>query len=125
MKKLISLLMMLLLVMTCAFALAEDNAGAEPTATPVPADVAAETAEPAEPTEEDEIAKLQAEIETLKARLDELTDEDEELATYGTNYHPDNLIVDGLLVTVVGLAGVFLVLILFFLTIKFMHKMLK
>ena len=81
MKKLISLLMMLLLVLTCAFALAEDNAGAEPTATPVPADVAAETAEPAEPTEEDEIAKLQAEIETLKARLDELTDEDEELAT--------------------------------------------
>ena len=122
MKKLISLLMMFLLVMTCAFALAEDNAGAEPTATPVSAEVAAE---PAEPTEEDEIEKLQAEIETLKARLDELTDEGEELATYGTNYHPDNLIVDGLLVTVVGLAGVFLVLILFFLTIKFMHKMLK
>ena len=117
--------MMFLLVMTCAFALAEDNAGSEPTAAPVPAEVAAETAEPAEPTEEDEIAKLQAEIETLKARLDELTDEDEELATYGANYHPDNLIVDGLLVTVVGLAGVFLVLILFFLTIKFMHKMLK
>lgn len=36
-----------------------------------------------------------------------------------------SLIMDGLLVTVVGLAGVFLVLILFFLTIKMMHKMLK
>lgn len=123
MKKLISLLMMFLLVMTCAFALAEDNGAAEPTATPVPAETLTESVEPAA---EDEVAQLRATVEELTARLDELTGEDEEeLATYGSNYQPDSLLVDGLLVTVVGLAGVFLVLILFFLTIKMMHKMLK
>ena len=36
-----------------------------------------------------------------------------------------SLLGQGLLVTVIGLAGVFLVLILFFLMIKFMGKMLK
>ncbi|MGN0779418.1 MAG: hypothetical protein ACI4MJ_09745 [Aristaeellaceae bacterium] len=35
------------------------------------------------------------------------------------------LLVKGLLVTAMGLAGVFLVLLLFFLTIKLMQKVLK
>ena len=35
------------------------------------------------------------------------------------------LITRGLIVTAGGLGGVFLVLVLFFLTIKMMHKMLK
>ena len=77
MKKLISLLMALMMVLGCAAALAEDVIGG--------ADEATEIVVTAE----------------------------------------SNLIMDGLLVTVVGLAGVFLVLILFFLTIKMMHKMLK
>ena len=37
----------------------------------------------------------------------------------------NSLLMDGLLVTIIGLAGVFLVLILFFLMIKLMGKMLK
>ena len=77
MKKLISLLMALMMVLGCVAALAEDVIGG--------ADEATEIVVTAE----------------------------------------SNLIMDGLLVTVVGLAGVFLVLILFFLTIKMMHKMLK
>lgn len=36
-----------------------------------------------------------------------------------------SLFAKGMIVTVVGLAGVFLVLVLFFLTIKMMQKMLK
>lgn len=77
MKKLISLLMALMMMLGCVSALAEDVIGG--------------------------------------------ADEATEIVVTAEN----SLLMDGLLVTVVGLAGVFLVLILFFLTIKMMHKMLK
>ena len=125
MKKLISILMLLLLVMTSACAFAEGDAPEATTTPAVEATAAPEvTAEPL--TAEEQIAQLNATVEELTARLDELTGESkEELATYGANYNPDSLITDGLLVTVIGLLGVFLVLILFFLTIKMMQKILK
>jgi len=78
MKKLISLLMAMLMLLGCTAALAEDVIGGADEATNMV--VAAEES---------------------------------------------NLLVDGLLVTTIGLAGVFLVLILFFLMIKIMGKMLK
>lgn len=43
----------------------------------------------------------------------------------GTVAKEGNLLMDGLLVTVIGLAGVFFVLILFFLIIKLMQKLLR
>ena len=83
MKKLISLLMALLLVMTGVAALAE------------------------------------TEGETVIGGADEAT------SIVVTETVENSLLMDGLLVTVIGLAGVFLVLILFFLMIKLMGKMLK
>ena len=43
----------------------------------------------------------------------------------GTFAEEGSLVMDGLLVTVIGLAGVFFVLILFFLIIKLMQKLLR
>ena len=83
MKKLISLLMALLLVMTGVAALAA-TAG-----------------------------------ETVIGSADEVT------SIVVTETVENSLLMDGLLVTVIGLAGVFLVLILFFLMSKLMGKMLK
>ena len=77
MKKLISLLMALLMMLGCCAALAEDVSGG--------------------------------------------ADEATEIVVTAEN----SLLIDGLLVTIIGLAGVFLVLILFFLMIKIMGKMLK
>ena len=87
MKKLISLLMILLLALTGVFALAEEPTDAPET--PVETVETTESADGAEPTKE------------------------------------PSLIAKGLTVTGFGLAGVFLVLILFFLTIKVMGKLLK
>ena len=77
MKKLISLLMALMMMLGCCAALAEDVIGG--------------------------------------------ADEATEIVVTAQN----SLLTDGLLVTIIGLAGVFLVLILFFLMIKLMGKMLK
>ena len=128
MKKLISILLMLM-VLCCGVALAEEAA---PTATPVPAE---ETSVPAEETPAPEatpeptavtVEALQAEIDALKARLDKIDPVETATPT------PEAKVLDGgelaqngLIVTAGGLAGVFLVLILFFLTIKFMGKVLK
>ena len=90
MKKLISLLMILLLALTGVFALAEEPTDAPETPVETVETVeTTETADGAEPTKE------------------------------------PSLIAKGLTVTGFGLAGVFLVLILFFLTIKVMGKLLK
>ena len=95
MKKLISLLMALLLVLTGVLALAEatGDEGETPAVT----------------------ASSEENAETAQDDANEVTEAPAERSLIG----------DGLLVTIIGLAGVFLVLILFFLMIKLMGKMLK
>ena len=96
MKKLISLLMILLLALTGMAALAE-----EPANTPEVPTV----------TESDATTELVATTEPGNTTAPEARE--------------PSLIAKGLTVTGFGLAGVFLVLILFFLMIKIMGKMLK
>ena len=65
------------------------------------------------------VALAETEGETIIGGADEAT------SIVVTETVENTLITDGLLVTFIGLAGVFLVLILFFLMIKLMGKMLK
>lgn len=91
MKKLISLLMVLLMVLTSVVALAEAT---EDAAAPIP-----------------EIGTEVTDTEGAESGASDLA--------------AQPLMTKGLIVTAGGLAGVFLVLILFFLMIKLMGKMLK
>ena len=102
MKKLMSLLMALLLVFVGVAALAEteDDASAN--------DTEAAQTETADTTAETIIGGADGPTAILVDEGD-----------------APSLFSQGLLVTVIGLAGVFLVLILFFLMIKLMGKMLK
>ena len=91
MKKLISILLMLMMLV-CGVAMAEET---DPATTEAPAVVATEDTTDVEATEE---------------KID---------------WTQVSMLNKGLIVTAGGLAGTFLVLILFFLTIKLMQKVLK
>lgn len=110
MKKLISILLMLMMLLGCV-ALAEntDDENLVPGA-----DETVENNQEQAPT---------AEEPTLPDAEGEPTDDDE--AASANSWKDKPLSTKGLIVTAGGLAGTFLVLILFFLAIKLMGKVLK
>ena len=115
MKKLISILLMLMLLGCVALAETADDENLVPGS-----DETVETVQEQEPAAEEhtkEPAQQDAEDDSEAA-------EESEAASANT-WKDKRLSTKGLIVTAGGLAGTFLVLILFFLAIKLMGKMLK
>ena len=116
MKKLISILLMLMMLLGCvALAESADDENLLPES-----DEAAENMQEQEPTAE-ELAQQDAEDKTEDGS--EAAKESEAAST--SIWKDKRLSTKGLIVTAGGLAGTFLVLILFFLAIKLMGKLLK
>lgn len=114
MKKLISILLMLLMLLGCV-ALAENDenlvSGSDETVETV------QEQEPAAEEPVEEPAQQDAEDDSEAAKESE--------AASTSSWKDKRLSTKGLIVTAGGLAGTFLVLILFFLAIKLMGKMLN
>ena len=117
MKKLISILLMLM-VLISGIAMAESTdapATEAPTAAATEAPAEEDTAAPAEDetaAPEDDIAETDSEVQETKNKST-------------IDWSQVSRMNKGLIVTAGGLGGVFLVLILFFLMIKVMGKLLK
>ena len=115
MKKLISILLMLMLLGCVALA---ETAGDENLVSG--SDKTVETVQEQEPAAED---PAQQDAEDKAEDDSEAAKESEAAST--SSWKDKRLSTKGLIVTAGGLAGTFLVLILFFLAIKLMGKMLK
>jgi len=120
MKKLISILLMLMMLLGCvALAESADDENLLPES-----DETVETVQEQEPAAEEPAEESAQQDAEDKAEDDSEAAKESEAAST-SSWKDKRLSTKGLIVTAGGLAGTFLVLILFFLAIKLMGKMLK